>query len=71
MKIIDACLEVMKTAAGAMTAREILEEIQRRDLYTFGAKEPLKVLSGTIRENIRKGAPPQIREIERGKYVVA
>jgi len=70
MTILDACVEVLKTAESPMTARMILDEILRRDLYRFGAKDRQKVLSGTLRQNLRKGTPPVIREVERGKYLL-
>lgn len=68
MTILEATVEVLKTAGRPLTAREVLDEIQSRGLYEFGAKDPLKVLSGTIRQDVRKGNPPRVVEAERGRY---
>ena len=68
MTIVEVSLDVLRTSDRAMSAREILEEIRRRNLYSFGAKEPLKVLSSTIRQEVTKGNPPRIRETTKGLY---
>ena len=68
MTILDASLRVLKTSGRAMSSREILEEIRRHNLYKFGAKDPLKVLSSTIRQEVRKGTLPRITETAKGMY---
>ncbi len=71
MTILDACVEVLKTTDRAMTAKQILEEIQDRQLFAFKAKDLLKVVSGSIRNNLRNGAPPRLREVDKGMYRLA
>lgn len=70
MTVLEACLEVLKSADRPLNAREILGEIESRKLYAFKAKDRGKVVSGAIRNNLRKGAPPLIIESEKGKYQV-
>lgn len=51
MTIVEAAEEALKSLGGGpATVRQIYDEIVRRSLYSFGAKNPVSVLSGTIRE---------------------
>jgi len=50
MTIAEAAQSVLRESGRAMTTTEIYDEIIRRDLYTFGAKNPKSVTSQAIRE---------------------
>jgi len=45
MKIYEAAKMVLNEGSGPMSAKEIYSEIVRRELYSFGAKNPVSVLS--------------------------
>ena len=49
MTIVECIKKVLLESAEAMTAKEIYEEIVRRDLYTFGARDPVGVVNAQIR----------------------
>ncbi len=68
MTILDASVEVLRASDKPLTSKEILQVVQDRNLYTFGAKDPLKVLSGTIRKEAGKGDAARIVEVERGRF---
>lgn len=53
MKMADAAYEALKHLGRPATVREIYEEIERRKLFTFGAKDPVSVLSSTLRKHTR------------------
>ena len=50
MTIVEAAQAVLKDAKTSMHVNEIYDEIIRRGLYTFGAKNPKSVLSQMMRE---------------------
>lgn len=50
MTIADAAQSVLRDTGRPMTTTEIYEEIIRRGLYTFGAKNPKSVMTQAIRE---------------------
>ncbi len=51
MKMVDAAQEALKSLGGGpATPKVIYEEIRRRELYKFGAKSPVSVLSGAMRQ---------------------
>jgi hypothetical protein len=57
MKMADAAQEALTSLGGGpATPKVIYAEIIRRELYTFGAKSPVSVLSGTIRQ-ATEGSP--------------
>lgn len=49
MTIVEAVKTVLAEAPEGMTAREIYQAIVKRDLYEFGAKNPVGVVNGEIR----------------------
>ena len=71
MTVLEACVEVLKSADRPMNTREIFDAINERNLYAFKAKDPLKVIGGAIRNNLRKGQPPLIKECEKGRFAAA
>ena len=50
MRIVDALIEVLKETSG-LTHREAYREIVKRDLYSFGAKDPEGVVNGNLRRH--------------------
>lgn len=50
MRMADAAYEALKSLGRAATVREIHEEIVRRKLFTFGAKDPVSVLGKALRK---------------------
>ncbi len=74
MNIAEAAKSVLQDSAEAMTPAEIHSEIVRRDLFTFGAKNPVSVVSSTLRK--KSDADPKAKTIifhmsEKGKYKLA
>jgi restriction system protein len=51
MTVIEAALEVLRSANRPLTASEIFAEIQTRKLYAFAAKDPLNVLRAQLRRH--------------------
>lgn len=68
MTILEACVEVLKTADRPMNTRELLDAINERKLYAFKAKDPMKVISSAIRNNLKTGQPPRISEVDKGRF---
>lgn len=50
MNIAEAAQAVLKDATSPMTPADIHAEIVKRDLFTFGAKNPVSVVSSTLRK---------------------
>jgi len=61
MTIAEATQSVLRESGRAMTTTEIYDEIIRRGLYTFGAKNPKSVMSQAIRE--RSDANPKAKQV--------
>lgn len=54
-----------------MNAKEILTEIEARQLYVFKAKDPLRVVGSAIRSNIKNARPPLVTEVAKGTFALA
>jgi len=50
MNIAEAAQAVLKDAISPMTPADIHAEIVKRNLFTFGAKNPVSVVSSTLRK---------------------
>lgn len=50
MKIYEAAKVVLESAEKPLHAKEIYQEILRRELYKFGAKNPVSVLTQAMSE---------------------
>ena len=50
MKMFEAAQEVLTESNAPMHAKDIYAEIIKRDLYKFGAKNPVSVLSQSLSE---------------------
>ncbi len=70
MTILEAALQVLDKAGEPMSVKEIYQEIVRGGLYEFGAKHPRSVLSGTLRNHVKKSANPRVIEVSEGIYGV-
>ena len=61
MTIAEAAQSVLRDTGRPMTTTELYEEIIRRGLYTFGAKNPKSVMTQAIRE--RSDANPKAKQV--------
>lgn len=68
MTILDACVDVLKAEGSALSADEIYERIISRNLYSFGAKDPVAILRGTIRKHLKSPAAHRLRETSPKRY---
>ena len=71
MTIAEAAQTVLQDAGRTMHLNDIYEEIIRRDLYHFRAKNPKSVLSQAIREKSTanpKALNPIFRQTAQGMY---
>ena len=71
MKIYEAAKEVLEASEGAMHARDIHAEIVRRNLFKFGAKNPIAVLSQTLSDKSiggRKTTEPVFEKTAPGTF---
>ena len=51
MTIIEAAMEVLKAENKPLTAEEIYDLICKRNLYAFGAKDPLSIVRAELRRH--------------------
>jgi len=61
MTIADVVQTVLRETGRAMSVNEIYDEITKRNLYTFGAKNPKGVMTQAIRE--RSDANPKAKVV--------
>ena len=59
MRMYEAAHTVLTDAKKPMHAKAIHAEIVRRELFQFGAKNPVSVLSQTLRDKSVGGGKPQ------------
>ena len=74
MTIAKAAQAVLQEAGQPMTVTAIYDEIIRRNLYQFGAKNPKSVLSQSIRNKSTanpKAKQPLFRLVSQGTYELA
>jgi len=74
MKMYEAAAEVLRAAEGPLQVREIHRRIVEQGLFTFGAKNPVSVLSQTLSERSvggRKGDPAMFERTAPGTYKLA
>lgn len=71
MTVLDACVDVLKANSRPMNVKEVLTEIEARQLYVFKAKDPLKVVGSAIRNNLKNGRPPVVTEVAKGTFALA
>ena len=58
----------MDRKGGPAAVKDIYEEIVRANLYSFGAKNPSSVLSGTLRKHVKTSPSPKVVEVSNGVY---
>lgn len=68
MTILDACTEVLAKSNDPLTAEQIYEEIRRRGLYEFKAKDPRSMVRGTLRKHLRASQPHRVRQVDSGRF---
>lgn len=74
MKMYEAAVEVLRTVDDPLHVRDIHQRIVSQELFTFGAKNPVSVLSQTMSERSaggRKGDPPLFVKTAPGTYILA
>ena len=71
MTILEAAIQVLRDRKQPTSVTDIYEAIVGQGLYTFGAKSPRSVLSGTLRNHIKKSPNPQIVETSPGIYTMS
>lgn len=71
MTILDAATQVLKESGRSMSVKDIYDAIVLADLYRFTAKSPRSVLSGTLRNELKKSANPRVVELSNGVYRAA
>ena len=59
MTIAEAARLVLKSANQPLTVKQIYGEIVKQNLFQFGAKSPISVVSSTLRKN--SDAPSETR----------
>ena len=70
MTILEAAIQVLRDRNQPTQISEIYESILEKGIYTFGAKSPRSVLSGTLRNHIKKSPSPQVTETSPGTYTL-
>jgi len=68
MTIYEAALTVLKDSGCKMHVKEIYAEILNKELFKFGAKDPVSVLSGTLTKNMRAKKDPRLISLGAGNY---
>jgi len=68
MTMLEAAIQVLKDRQEPMAVADIYEAITSQSLFTFGAKNPRAVLSGTLRKHAKKNPSPLIVEASPGHY---
>lgn len=61
MTITEAAQTVLRDAGKPLSVQKIYDEIIKRNLYSFGAKNPKSVLSQTIKE--KSDANPKSKSV--------
>jgi len=68
MTIYEAAVVVLKDSGKDMHVKDIYAEIVSRDLFNFGAKSPVSVLSSTLAKKARVGGQGEIISLGSGRY---
>ena len=61
MNITEAAQAVLKDSTSPMSPADIHAEIAKRDLFTFGAKNPVSIVSSTLRK--KSDADPKATKV--------
>lgn len=57
MTVIEAVLQVMRESGAPMSPIQVLQAIQSKNLYTFGARSPLGIVRSNMRRHSGVGPP--------------
>ncbi len=68
MTMLEAAVQVLRSRQEPMAVADIYEAITAQSLFSFGAKNPRSVLSGTLRKHAKKSPSPLITEASPGLY---
>ena len=68
MTILDACVQVLGESGAQMSADQLFEEVQRRELFAFKAKDPKSVLRSALRKHVRSQSPQRVVQVSPGVY---
>lgn len=70
MTILDACVTILKDSQAPLPAEKIFEQIQARELYPFGAKDPLSIVRAAMRKHLKTAGPHRIKEVSPKLYAL-
>ena len=74
MIIAEAARTILKTAGKPLNIQEIYDGIIRENLYSFGAKNPMSVMSQAIRERSDTNPKAKVvmfKSLGQGTYTLA
>lgn len=69
MRMHEAAAEVLRAEREPMDAKSIYRKIIEKQLFTFGAKDPIAVLNQTLRKK-SQGENAMFRKVEPNKYTL-
>lgn len=69
--ILEAAIRVLRDHDQPMSVADIYDAILRDGLYQFNAKSPRSVLSGTLKNHVKKSSNPLVVEASSGTYRLA
>lgn len=75
LTIIEAVVIVLRSESRTMTAKELHDNIVARDLFRFGARDPISMVRMTISRHLRRerdrGESPRVQRVGRDSYAIA
>lgn len=74
LTILKAAETVLKDSGKPMSAAEIHAAIVKKNLFTFGAKDPVAMVRTALRKELRKeegGRSSRVRQVDREKFAMA
>jgi HB1, ASXL, restriction endonuclease HTH domain len=73
LTIVTAAESVLKESGKPMTAAEIHAAVVKKNLFTFGAKDPVAMVRTALRKELRKeegGRSSRVRQVDRERFAV-
>ena len=73
LTIVTAAESVLKESGKPMTAAEIHAAVVKKNLFTFGAKDPVAMVRTALRKELRKeegGRSSRVRPGDRERFAV-
>jgi hypothetical protein len=73
--ILDAVAVVLRDEAEPKSAKQIVERIVERNLFTFKARDPVGVVRAAIRKHLKTHGgdaqpPARLRQVERDRFAI-